>query len=132
MGLDRPRTVVVSCIIERGRNEVLICRQSQEGAEAGEWEFLTGTVRGKESPEAAMRRTAKERLGITIDIHTGQPPLVNEYQGAPATYRFFVAYITEGQAEPNDYAEIRWVRKGQLCEYDFAGAQQQVVDWYVG
>ena len=131
MTRELPDLVVVSCIIEKGQGEVLICRESG-GAGGCLWEFPTGVAEGHESPEAAARRVAASRVGLVVDIHTGQPPFAGEYCGRPATYRFFLALVLSGEASGSGYDEVRWVRRGQLCEYDFGAAFQPIVAWYVG
>lgn len=134
MNAGAPTVTVVSCIIERGRrDEVLICRPRSDDDDApATWEFPTGVKEARESHEAAMRRVCRQRVGLTIAIHTGQPPLTADYRGGPAVYRFFLASVKTGEARPADYESVRWVQVGQLCEYDFDKTFQDVVDWYVG
>ncbi len=125
-----PALTVVSCIVERADRCILICLPKTETDVRPNWEFPAGIKQRNESHEAATRRICCERLDLRIDIHTGQPPIVAEYHGQPATYRFFLAWIDSGDAQPVDYAETRWIRRGQLCEYDFDPAFQPVIDWY--
>jgi 8-oxo-dGTP pyrophosphatase MutT (NUDIX family) len=124
------KALVVSCIIERGRDNVLIATSDSKGAESRLWEFVSGWRRGNETPEAAMRRIAAERTGIEIDIHTGQPPFADEYEGRAAEFRFFLAGVVASEPSAIGYEEVRWVRRGRLCEYDFIGAHTSVVEWY--
>ncbi len=125
-----PSLSVVSCIVERSDGETLICSSVAAGETARRWEFPSGIKEQNELYEAAMRRVCLERVGLTIDIHTGQPPLQADFGGSPAIYRFFRAFVLSGEAQPIDYEEVRWVRRGQLCEYDFAEAYAPVVEWY--
>ena len=122
--------VVLSCIIENEGREVLICSEAPAGAPTRTWEFPTGLKKQGESPEAGMKRIAQDRAGVSIDIHTGQPPIADEYQGKKAVYRFFLATLVSGEVDTHDYKQVRWVQPGQLCEYDYAPVFQSVVDWY--
>ena len=128
--LPQPRPTVVSCLIERTRREILICTATSSNDGDRTWEFPTGIVGGDESPETAMRRLAKRLVGLHIDIRTGQPPLPGEYRDRPATYRFFLAGVQSGQAEPIGYEQVRWVNQAQLIEYDFTEPYKLVVAWY--
>ena len=122
---------VVSCLIEQSGGEVLICSESEPSRTDRGWQFVTGVVEDGESAEAAMRRIARQRVGLEIDIHTGQPPFAGEFAGSPCAYRYFLASITSGEAKPLDYRELRWVKSAQLCEYDFAPVHRDIVQWYV-
>jgi len=129
----RPRSsdpVLVSCIIERDNREVLICSETPRDEAERNWEFPTGPKKRNETPEDAVRRVVRERVALAIDLHTGQPPFKDEYRGQPAVYRFFLAGLVSGEAEPAGYVQVRWVQPGQLCEYDFGPVFQSVVDWY--
>ncbi len=130
MSHETPQRTAVSCIIERPNAEVLICRSANASAGERAWEFPTGLKASEESPEAAIRRVCKKRVGLAISIHTGQPPFVADYEGKLATYRFFLAVADAGKTDVTDYAEVRWVKKGQLCEYDFDKAVAPVVAWF--
>jgi ADP-ribose pyrophosphatase YjhB (NUDIX family) len=122
--------LTVSCIIERGRGEALIAAADPSDPENRYWEFVSGWRVGNESPESAMRRVARERVGLDIDIHAGQPPFAGKYEGRATIFRFFLAGAVSGEARAARYAEIRWVKRGRLCEYDFLPAHKSVVKWY--
>lgn len=131
MPKQQPKETVVSCIIEKHPNEVLIARTPATDDAPAQWWFPSGTADPKQSVEESMRQFARNALGLEIDIHTGQPPFVADYHGQPALYRFFIATITTGEAQPLAFEEIRWILPGQLREYDFAPAHQPVIDWYL-
>jgi ADP-ribose pyrophosphatase YjhB (NUDIX family) len=131
MSTSRSEKMVVATIIERHDKHVLICLPAGSTEDHRRWEFPTGVRREKESPESAARRVCEERVDVSIDIHTGQPPFVEPHEGEPAQYRFFLAYVETGEGEAVDYGEIRWVQPGQLCEYDFDPVTKNVIDWYV-
>ncbi len=129
MSSQTPKLTVTSCILERGNREVLICLPKGD-ADPRQWEFPTGEKQDGESFEAAVRRVCRACLGVGVAITIGQPPFVADYHGRLATYRFFLATIESGEPEPLDYAEIRWIQAGQLCEYDYNDVVKPVVEWY--
>ena len=79
--------------------------------------------------EAAMRRIAREQLGIEVEIVVGQPPIVAALQDAEVELRYFFCGVIEGDADRGEYAELRWVPRGQLREYDFDDVSRPVVEW---
>ena len=121
---------VVSCLIERAA-KLLICTQGGQDDIWRVWEFPTGLVeQGDRSPESATRRLTLALVGLHIDIHTGQPPFVAEYQGETSAVRFYLATVTAGEAKPIGYREVRWVEGTRLSEYDFTPLHRPVVAWY--
>jgi ADP-ribose pyrophosphatase YjhB (NUDIX family) len=119
---------MVAGIIERQGGQVLICRRDT-GDQPQHWEFAGGAARVGETPEAAMRRTAAERAGVHVEIHVGQPPMRTKHGRGVIEYRYYLCGLQTGEARPKDYAEVRWVAKGQLCEYDFEQPTRDVVRW---
>jgi ADP-ribose pyrophosphatase YjhB (NUDIX family) len=118
-------------VIERFDNDVLICLPRRpEGADRL-WEFPRGLAREDESPEAAMRRFAREVLGIEVEIVVGQPPLVEQAEGREIELRYFFCGILNGAVRADAYQEIRWVPKAHLREYEFDEASAPVAAWLV-
>ncbi len=126
--IERGHPVYVAGIIEEHDGKVLICRPQDE-KERRNWEFPGGPARVGESPEAALRRLTVERTGVAIEIHVGQPPLLIDTGGRKVAYRFFLCGRRSGDAQAVDYAEVRWIAKGQLCEYDFDPPTSEVAAW---
>lgn len=125
----RPRTILVAAIIERVDNHLLIALPMDEASAARKWQFPRGLMREKESPEAAMRRIAQEKLGLSVDIVIGQPPLACEVDGQTIEIRYFFCGVMQSETTPGPYAEILWIPKVHLLEYDFDAPSQPVVEW---
>jgi 8-oxo-dGTP diphosphatase len=109
---------------DRG-GRVLILRRDA----AGRWDFPGDRLRGRESPESALRRFCADELGVRIDISEGQPPLVHGEAPARVAYRYSVCTIERGEAHLATEGEIRWVLPGQLRDYVFEAAARDVVEW---
>jgi len=118
-------------IIERHDNHILIA--TFEGSESLSrlWQFPRGRINRGEAPEVAVRRIAERNLGITVEVVLGQPPLIAELEGKSVELRYFFCSLTVGEATPGPYAEIQWIPKVHLQEYDFDPASQIVADWVV-
>jgi len=116
-------------IIERSDNHVLIVTFEEPDVLTRQWQFPRGLINRGESPEAAMRRIAKARLGIRIEIVVGQPPIMAEVDATAAELRYFFCGLVDGVARPGSYAEIQWIPRAHFVEYDFDPASQCVADW---
>lgn len=123
----RPRVAVG--IIERHDNHVLIVLPSSLDDQTRMWQFPREIVKIDESPEQAMRRTACEQLGIHVEIVVGQPPVTAEINGQEVEIRCFFCGVVDGEPHPGPYAEIRWVTRGHLREYEFDDPSKPVVEW---
>ena len=124
----RPRLRrVAAAIIERHDNHYLIARRAETVERV--WLFPRGVVKDGESPETAMRRISVDDIGLTVEIMVGQPPLEIESDGERFEIRYFFCGVIQGEARPGPYAEVRWVPKTHLREYDFDGASKPVAEW---
>lgn len=128
-GMKPTRCAYAAGIIERHDNSLLIVLPAEQVEGARCWRFPRGSVREGEPPEAAMRRIAKEQLGFAVEIVVGQPPVMTNLEGAEVEMRYFFCGVEYGEPQPIAYAELRWVLKGQLREYEFDDASKAIVDW---
>lgn len=126
------RRLYAAAIIERPDNRVLIVLPTDMAESDRRWQFPRGHIEAGESPEAAIRRVARQQLDVGVEIVVGQPPLLARLDDAEAKLRYFFCEITTGEAQAGPYAEIRWVLRAHLREYDFDSASQQVAEWLVG
>lgn len=114
-------------VLERNSGEHLILRPSSDASEP-HWEFPGGALKANESPESALRRACEALLGVGVDIRVGQPPFVFHYGSHAVTYRYYFGSCV-GAPAALGCREIRWVLAGQMRDYVFEPASQQVVDW---
>ncbi len=118
-------------IIERHDNRVLIVLPRDGPLVSRLWCFPRGPAELNESPEATMRRIARGQLGLDVEVVVGQPPLVEPIDGREAELRYFFCGTADGDADPGPYAEVRWVLRGHLREYEFDAASKPVVEWLI-
>ena len=120
---------LASAIIERPDKHYLIVRRPEETERL--WLFPRGIVDEGESPEAAMRRIARDDIGLSLEIVVGQPPLHVESGGERFEIRYFFCGVIQGEASPGPYAELRWISKAHLQEYEFDGVSKPVAEWMI-
>ena len=76
-----------------------------------------------------MRRVARRRLGIEVEVILGQPPLVEIVDDQPIELRYFFCGLSADAPQRGAYADIRWIPKAHLCEYDFDPPSESVARW---
>jgi 8-oxo-dGTP diphosphatase len=115
-------------IIEKAK-DVLIVRSREEDPYPGLWTFPGGAVEAEDSPEVALRKHMRRRLGIRVELIVGQPPFIHDVQGIAVTFRYYICGILEGEPATEYWPEVRWVHKARLSEYDFEPQAKQVAEW---
>jgi ADP-ribose pyrophosphatase YjhB (NUDIX family) len=144
------RPIHVAGIIERHDNHLLIVRPLSSGGAGSPdqqptadakvdapfaadshlpWQFPRGAARVDESPEAAMRRIARELFGIEVEVVVGQPPLLERIDEQIVELRYFFCGIQSGEPNGRHFAELRWIVRGHLQEYDFDDQSRPVAEW---
>jgi len=123
------RSCAAAGIIERFDNHVLILLPHDDTDGPRLWRFPRGLAQPDEAPEAAMRRIANEQLALDVEIVVGQPPIVGQLDGREVEWRYFFCGLIHGEPRPAQPAEVRWVSKAHLREYDFDPPSQLVVNW---
>jgi len=119
----------VSGIIERYDYHILIALAETDKSDDRLWHFPRGILQANEAPEAAVRRIMKENLELDVEIVVGQPPLMETVNEEQVELRYFFCGVLSGEPSSNAYADIRWVHRIHLSEYDFDKASQPVATW---
>ncbi len=115
--------------VRDGLREILIVRLEGTPEQPGRWVFPFGPVGPGEMPEPAIRRILAQQLGLHAHIQHGQPPFDQTYGETLYRWRFLFGEVTSPEANNRHYAEVRWVPRQSLVEYEFEPVSQQVVDW---
>lgn len=121
-----------AAVIEREDGCVLIATGKEASDSSRLWHFPRCPVTPGETPEAAMRRFAAEEIGIPVDIIEGRPPLVCQVDGSEIELRYLFCGPVGDDTQTGSYAEVRWVPKAHLREYEFDPASKPVSDWMLG
>ncbi|MGB0100461.1 MAG: (deoxy)nucleoside triphosphate pyrophosphohydrolase [Nocardioides sp.] len=108
-------SVVGAAIVRNGR--VLAARRTFPPEAAGRWEFPGGKVEPGETAEAALVREIAEELGCTVEVSGWLPGEVAI--GDRHVLTVALAEIVEGEPEPREHDDVRWLGAGDL----------HLVDW---
>ena len=126
------RAIYAAGVIEREDGHVLIAAGEDQSDSSRLWQFPRCLVTPSETPEAAMRRFTAEEFGMPVEIIEGRPPLVCQVDGSEIELRYLFCGPVGDDPRKGPFAEIRWVPKAHLREYDFDPASKPVADWMLG
>ena len=108
---------IVSGIVTNG-GEYLVLKRSLDACSPGEWEFVSGFIEKKESPEQAVLREVREETGLAGKILRSYRPIV--IFGTNDTY-LFRPYLIEVMSRDvllsEEHIEMKWVGKDCLRGY---------------
>lgn len=110
--------VVAAALVDRD-NRVLIARRPPDKSMAGLWEFPGGKVGDGETPEHALVRELKEELGIDV-CDTCLAPFTFASHAYPKFHLLMPLYLCrnwDGDLEPRERQELKWVRANRLADY---------------
>ena len=110
---------VVAAVIERD-GLILIGQRKPRGRHALKWEFPGGKVEAGEESRDALVRELREELGIEARIGDEIERYDFSYSAGNVT-RLIFFHVAEFSGEPVnlDFAQIAWVERNQLPDYDF-------------
>jgi 8-oxo-dGTP diphosphatase len=110
---------VVAAVIERA-GLILIGQRKPRGRHGLKWEFPGGKVELGEESSEALARELREELGIEARIGEEIERYDFSYNAGHVT-RLVFFHVTEFTGEPVnlDFAQIAWVERNRLPDYDF-------------
>jgi 8-oxo-dGTP diphosphatase len=92
------------------------------------WEFPGGKIEPGESPQEALVRELAEELGIRAQIGPPVTRIRHHYRhGGAVDLQFFAVREFSGEIENHIYQQVRWVKLGDLPDYDFLAADRGLV-----
>jgi 8-oxo-dGTP diphosphatase len=110
---------VVAAVIERG-GLILIGQRKLLSRHALKWEFPGGKVEPGETAREALARELREELGIEARIGNEIERYDFSYSVDKVTRLiFFLVREFAGEPENLDFAQIAWVPRKRLPDYDF-------------
>lgn len=117
---------VVAAIIER-HDQLLITQRRPDQRLGGLWEFPGGKVEKGESDQAALRREIQEEVGLEVEIgrciHMVKVPFTKKN----LKLFFYKARVRSGVAQAIEVADLRWVRRDELSQFNFPPADDRLI-----
>ena len=120
------RIDVVAAIIRKD-GKILITQRLDNVHLARLWEFPGGKVEAGESLRVALEREIREELGIKIRVDDEFLTLDHDYPSKSVRLHFFNCAVLEGDPQPIDVADIRWVNPHDIDKYAFPPADVELI-----
>jgi 8-oxo-dGTP diphosphatase len=120
--------IEVAAGLIRHDGRYLIARRKPGVHLAGFWEFPGGKREAGESLVECLQRELFEELGIRVDLPIPYRIVRHDYPEKTVELHFFRCAIEEGEAEPVDCAEIRWVLPEELTQFEFPQADRVIIE----
>jgi mutator protein MutT len=122
------QVVVGAAVVRRGA--VLAARRTSPPEAAGRWELPGGKVEPGETPEAAVVRELAEELGCTVAVTGWLDGQARIRPGLVLTVA--LARIVEGEPEPVEHDEVRWLTAARLHDVDWLEPDRPFLPALVG
>lgn len=127
------KIIPVVCAIIEQDGLVLCALRSEQMSLPGKWEFPGGKLELNELAEDALIREIKEELNVSINILESLP--ISDYSYVPEkVIRLIPFRCTIKNNEilvANEHAELRWVKKEDLLNLNWAEADVPIVKNYI-
>ena len=127
------KTIPVVCAIIEQDVLVLCALRSEHMSLPGKWEFPGGKLEVNELPEEALIREIKEELNVEIRIVESLP--IAEHAYVPEKIIQLIPYrcviVRNETPSATEHAELRWVKKDELLQLDWAAADVPIVLNYI-
>lgn len=121
-------TVLVTAAIIKDGAKYLIAQRKKGAHQGMKWEFPGGKVERGEDPETCLKREIWEELNITIDVEEIFKVVSFNYEEKHIVLLCYTCRIVEGEPVSIDCHDFRWVTPKEMRQYEFAPADQPVVD----
>jgi 8-oxo-dGTP diphosphatase len=136
--VDKPaqksvRKVVAAIMVRSTDSHILICQRAPDHPLALKWEFPGGKIEPGEDPVQALRRELEEELGIQAVIGDQVAQVLHTYRNGNAVeLTFFRVTEFSGELLNKIFADIQWVPRTTLPDYDFLEADVDLVKEIAG
>ncbi|GAA4897421.1 (deoxy)nucleoside triphosphate pyrophosphohydrolase [Tessaracoccus lubricantis] len=122
-------TVVGAVSVRDGR--ILAARRSEAMSLPGLWEFPGGKIEPGETPQETLRREIDEELGCTVEVGDFLTRTEHQYSFGLVDLSTYWCRIVDGEPEPTEHAEVRWVDADELAGLEWAPADVPAVEMIV-
>jgi mutator protein MutT len=115
-------------VIRDCKGKILIDRRKSDGEMGGLWEFPGGKIEPPETIEKCIQREVKEELGIDIAVDDLLVEINHTYDTFRVTLFVHNCRYLDGEPQPIECEEIRWVSVAEMNNYQFPQANTQIID----
>jgi mutator protein MutT len=127
----RPAIEAAAAIMRRG-DTILIAQRRVGDHLENLWEFPGGKREPGESFERCLARELQEELGVTVRVGRLVYDVTHDYPERRVRLCFFECELLEGEPRPIHCQDCRWVKTGELQDYRFPPADDELIQWLAG
>ena len=109
-------------------DKFMICQRPAHKARGLLWEFVGGKVEKGETKEQALIRECREELDVTLSVGDVFMDVVHEYPDLTIHLTVFNAKISEGKPRKIEHADIRWITRSEIPDYEFCPADVEILE----
>ena len=121
------REIEVAAALVFREGKLLITKRHADAHLGGLWEFPGGKREPGEAFDACLKRELREELGIEVVVGDLLENLTHEYSDRIVHLRFYRCRWTQNEPQLLDCADFKWVRLGELGNYEFPAADAQLL-----
>jgi A/G-specific adenine glycosylase len=123
-----PHKNIGVAVIWNNQQQILIDRRRQSGLLGGLWEFPGGKVEVGETIPSCIQREIREELGIEIEVGDHLITIDHAYSHFRVTLNVHHCYHRNGEPQPLECDEVRWVTLEELDTFPFPAANMQIIE----
>lgn len=125
------KTIHVAAAVIVENHKIFAARRGY-GEFKGYWEFPGGKIEKDETPETALRREIKEELAADIKVDRFLGTVDYDYPDFHLTMECYLCHVARGTLTILEHSAFRWVKKEELENVDWLGADRIAVEWVKG
>jgi len=122
-----PHHTAVAGVIADGEGALLLIRRPARGLLGGLWGFPGGVLQEDETPEAGLRRTIREQIGVEVRPGAAVARIEHAYTHFRLTLYAFRCQIVAGQAQPLRCAAVRWATADEWRDLAFPATDARII-----
>ncbi len=124
---SRPHHHEVAAVIRQG-SALLVTKRPSSAMLGGLWELPGGRFERDERPAAALSRTLRERLGISVEAGPQLLEISHGYSHFTITLSAVAATIDDGHPGNGEDADWCWAGSAELNDLPFDRAHRRLLD----
>lgn len=123
-----PHKKIGVAVILNDRGQILIDRRPEKGLLGGLWEFPGGKIEPNETVQECIKREIDEELGIEIAVGEHLITIDHVYSHFRVTLTVHYCRHIDGEPQPIECDEIRWVTLAEIDQFPFPKANSQIIE----
>ena len=122
-----PHKKIGVAVILDEQGQILIDRRPAKGLLGGLWEFPGGKIEPNETVEECIKREICEELAIDVEVGKHLITIDHVYSHFRVTLTVHYCRHLNGEPQPIECDEIRWVTLAEIDQFPFPKANSQII-----